>query len=40
MNLKCPKCGSSVEEGAEICPKCGLDFSTIKQDQSANGRGV
>ena len=32
----CPKCGSSVEEGAEICPKCGLDFSTIKQDQSAS----
>lgn len=32
----CPKCGSSVESGVEICPKCGLDFSTIKQSQSAS----
>ena len=25
----CPKCGSNVEDGAQVCPNCGLDFSTI-----------
>lgn len=29
----CPKCGNSVEDGNGVCPNCGLDFTTIKQEK-------
>lgn len=25
----CPKCGNNVEDGIQVCPNCGLDFSTV-----------
>lgn len=30
----CPKCGNSVEVGDGVCSNCGLDFSTIKQENT------
>lgn len=32
----CPKCGNSVEDELGVCPNCGLDFSTIKQENKAS----
>lgn len=29
----CPKCGNNVEEGVQVCPNCGLDFSTVSSKQ-------
>jgi hypothetical protein len=27
----CPKCGTTIEEGINVCPTCGLDITTIDQ---------
>lgn len=30
----CPKCGTTIEEGATVCPNCGLDTATVNQSPS------
>lgn len=32
----CPKCGNSVEEGSHVCANCGLDFSTLKNENESD----
>lgn len=29
----CPKCGTGVEEGVQVCPNCGMDFSTVSSKE-------
>lgn len=31
----CPKCGTTIEEGATVCPNCGLDIATVNQSPSS-----
>lgn len=28
----CPKCGTAMEEGVNVCPNCCLDITTINKD--------
>lgn len=31
----CPKCGTVIEEGVNVCPNCGLDITTVDQASKA-----
>lgn len=28
----CPKCGTTIDEGVNLCPNCGLDITMVDQD--------